>query len=130
MGRLGLPNPMEIIGGSGSGDSNSFQDAGGGSRAGGILNKAQSNESLSQSYTFGASDGSIVVGPGGTLSMADYGALDLAGRVQRQAMDALAAGTTEILKKQTMDSGERLQTVMVVTMLAAAALAGVYFWRH
>lgn len=119
-----------------------------GGRSGGTNSSSTSNITETTNVSGGASEGSFNVSAGGDVSMVDPGAIDLAGAVTLGALDAMArtfeqnvsamqkgfssnvALTTEALNKTTLDSGERMESLLTkLGLIAAGVLVVVIIGR-
>lgn len=116
---------------------------------GGDSRSSSSTDTSVTSSSAGASDNSLAISSNAPVTIVEPGSvkavLDLAGQVNKNALDALSksfgeniaavqagfdknvALTTDVLNKQTLDSGERLTSlVQTLAWVAAAAAVGLF----
>lgn len=110
---------------------------------------SSSSSSTSTSTTnasSGASEGALSIAATGPVTLTEPGAikaaLDLAGEVNRRALEALTksfsenvkaiqSSTDTVLQKQSIDSGERLQsTLTTLGWISGAVVLGLYMVKR
>lgn len=111
----------------GGGGSTGFSGGGIGSSANQTANNTENlNNAVQEGNLYSTRDGSITVTDGGIAALA----FDFVGKANADAVASTQALTSQLIEKQTLDSGQRIQQILYAVAAVAALIGGIYVYKR